>query len=820
VQIDLSQRGLIPGDARLVRMAILQNKQLAVLKLGYNNLGDVGVSILTEGLGRKEASHVKLCSLDLGFNNIGDAGCAALCQAAIAEKLRTLYLAGNLIGEDGALAIADLIRKSERRLQKLYLTGNALGPDGVTAIVSAILDEEQRHFNVDESVTTELADLGERHDTSNPQSPEEQSQRGFMQELYLGGTEMGRTGCESMARLLRYTCKLLVLSLPNCEINDESLALLASSIKTNRANLPLQSLQLSFNQITCKGVESLVNALWGTHTLKELLIDNNEISDRGAQHIAAVLLPQVRSMETLNVGFNQIKPTGIKILLKSVVDSGSTLQSLSISGNPIDTSAAKAISYALAYNRSLVSLSLVHCNIGHEGQRHISAGIVSNSRIALRELSGFNIGTVIVTLGFPGPMEAWNNCQVLEFLRAMWDRHRKNGGQSQCGDDVDPNFGEGSLQEDEKMIDPLNFLGGAGPMRSAPEDATIVVEVAKKAFAQYTERGDAFFSTQRSEDVTDRLSYPLVIGDIMPTSSGHELSSDPHGTHDHPNSNGNRSAGAFMPTNKVASFIATPETPRQAVSDPARKKRLAEWLNANSKQIQKVAQQPFHAGELWRLHQHYFTPVVKETGGEYVPNSSILSANSDGKASSSVPHVSISSSSENPCGLMSDNAVSALSESSHFAIQAPRNQLASLPILKRKVSYGCLREVSAFSSDAGVEVRSALSCAPTGQEATPMAMEGRPTIHSMPPNTKRARRNRSRISFLPRTKAKLDSYLDKCHEKALITMRQLYYIERAILDGSVYPLDEASCSSTKHRPLTHLSGDYALDAEMIVVDML
>jgi hypothetical protein len=95
-----------------------------------------------------------------------------------------------------------------------------------------------------------------------------------------------------------------------------------------------------------------------------------------------------------------------------------------------------------------------------------------------------------------------------------------------------------------------------------------------------------------------------------------------------------------------------------------------------------------------------------------------------------------------------------------------------------------------------------------------MMIETGPTGHTMPPKTKRARRNRSRISFLPRVKAKLDSSLDVCHEKALVTMRQLYYVEQAILSGQVNPVDPITTSRT------HLCGDFATDAEMIVCDMI
>ena len=45
-------------------------------------------------------------------------------------------------------------------------------------------------------------------------------------------------------------------------------------------------------------------------------------------------------------------------------------------------------------------------------------------------------------------------------------------------------------------------------------------------------------------------------------------------------------------------------------------------------------------------------------------------------------------------------------------------------------------------------------------------------------------------------------------------MRQLFFVEQAILRGDVNPIDP----SANRR--THLAGDFAVDAEIIVVDMI
>jgi Ran GTPase-activating protein (RanGAP) involved in mRNA processing and transport len=347
------------------------------------------------------ATHKSLLLLDLGFNNFGDLGTKALATALMASNnnhLRTLYLAGNLIGEEGALALADFLRQGCCRLRKLYMTGNRLGADGVKAITEALLEDEMRRgeeLDIGDALVVDAenpANDGALKVPSTTTTTTTTTITPFqgMQELFFGGTGMGTLGCQAVSRLLEKTSCLRVISLPNCDIGDEEVAMLASSIKANKGRLPVQSIQLSFNNMTHKGLESLTNALWGSTTLRELKLDNNEIGDRGAHQVAAIL-PALKALEVLDVGFNIIKTSGLNVLMKAVAESHQLL-SLSVSGNSIDVTAAKAVAYALAYNHSLESLFLVHCSINHEGQRHISAGVVSNNRTNLRKLTGFDMG--------------------------------------------------------------------------------------------------------------------------------------------------------------------------------------------------------------------------------------------------------------------------------------------------------------------------------------------------------------------------------------------------------------------------------------------
>ncbi|GAX24194.1 hypothetical protein FisN_4Lh284 [Fistulifera solaris] len=769
IKIDLSQRGLQPTDARLVKMALLQNAHVLVLKLGYNHLGDRGATILADGI----AKHPGLESLDLGFNDVGDEGCQALASA-IGPNLHTLYLAGNLIGQDGAFALADLIRRTGA-LKKLYLTGNRLTGEGVAAITEAMLDNESDISNV--GVEEKKATSREEERATLDSSSE--TTRGT-EELFIGGTDMGRIGCHAVGRLLANSSHLRVLSLTGCDFGDSSTKTLASSIKSNRNNVQLETLQLSFNRVGCKGMEYLSNAIWGLHSLRELRLDNNRIGEQGVQHLAGVL-PTLPSLETLDIGFNAIKTRGIILLMKSIADS-TVMKSLSISGNKVDANAAKALTYALAYSPSLTSLAVEGCDIRSDCQRQIVSGIFSNSRTSMRSLAGFAVGPVIAFLGFPAPIEHWSNEQVFNFIHLIWSDQNED--------------------EEEKTTDPLNFLDNDDRSKPMPVEASIVIELARKTFASLVEDGVDIFSKPAPPK---QASSPLV-GDTIMLESVDLLLQEGSG----------RSGRDIPCPGKSKSFVAAPEASqsKQLPPDPARKKRIVEWLCQNMPFLNKVSQQPFSSSELARLHQYYFAPVVNESGGGTPAPPQDVTVG--GPLSMSVPGMQTAENTETfPAN--NQNLLLICDKGS------PKNGITSMPtLMKRKVSYRFLGDAALASAP---RLDSEGSTTPTPHtiiadelksQASSAAtlIEKGPTMQSLPPKSKRARRNRSRISFLPKIKDRLDAYLDMNHEKALKTMRQLYFVEQAILSGQVNPIDPIKTVRT------HLCGDNATDAETIIVDMI
>lgn len=378
-QINLCRRGIGPKEARLVKEAIIANQQLSVVKLSYNDLRDEGVKIIAEGISANGTHHPSLSTLDLGFNSIGDVGCEALSVHALAGNyvLETLYLSGNRIKEKGALSIAGAMLHGSA-LSQLHLSVNCIQTPGLKALTGAIAQ-------VDAKIRM---DQRQRNQTAN--------RRKSVEKLYLSCAGFDENGFIAIPGMLLTNTSLTCLCLNNNRIDDQGMTLLSQALSQNK-NVPLETLELSFNEITDQGLEYLMNSVWGSQTLKKLKVDNNRIQDRGAQ-LCAVVLTSI-PLELLDISYNRVTTVGIRAVMKNLSENES-LKTFAMCGIPIDQNSSKAISYALAYNSSLNVLRMDNCSAGYSAQRHIVAGMVSNCRGSIRVFTGF----YVARKSFIGPL--------------------------------------------------------------------------------------------------------------------------------------------------------------------------------------------------------------------------------------------------------------------------------------------------------------------------------------------------------------------------------------------------------------------------------
>ncbi|CAB9502975.1 Ribonuclease inhibitor [Seminavis robusta] len=573
--IDMARRGLGVNDVALIEQVILGNPRLSVLKLGYNDLGDVGAHCIANALcieADGKLDHRALAVLDLCFNGIGDDGCGGLAMKAIAGNyhLRTLFLTGNNIGEKGALSIAGALVHG-CYLSRLHLTANKIGPEGTKALATAVAEVDAR-LQMQEAAGVAV------------QSPFLHR----MEHLFLGSTRMEATGFYTIPSMLLSNVSLKVLCLTDNNLQDSDISILAQALTQNK-NVPLESLMLSHNQITCAGVESLMNSIWGSPTLREMKLDNNKMQDRGAQ-LCAVVLGSV-SLEKLDISFNSVTTVGVRALMKSLSED-TNMRSLGICGIPIDLNAAKAVSFALAYNTGLEIVYMDNCQVGYSAQRHITAGIVSNQKAPLQQLTGFPMGPITATLGMPQVPEDWNNEKVLGFVRLMWRNWGKKRGPADQGE-----------AEEAKGPAPPAAVAAAAKIALASlgsdPSAELYVEPRKIETYNDVENSDVSPLVPSNAALIERtFSGRCLVASVSDTEGGDQ--------------NGfleawSESSAFGRPAN--VSYAVTGASYHDAPLDnPEQRNRNLRWLRTHFRPLIDVGKLPFNNADMWQLHQYYFSP--------------------------------------------------------------------------------------------------------------------------------------------------------------------------------------------------------------------
>jgi Ran GTPase-activating protein (RanGAP) involved in mRNA processing and transport len=740
VTINLSRRGLECCDAHAIRDAMLHNPLLSVLKLSYNDLGDRGAAIISSGFVMPDQTkHPGITVLDLGFNSIHDAGCIHIALHALVRNrvLSTLYLSGNYITESGAMGLGGAILQ-DCNLTSLYLdNNNGIEQVGIQALARSIAEKEALVMRIGG---------GKEYRTIN--------------RLHLAGVNLRQEGFIIVSSMLLTNFSIRTLCLSKNGVDDNCMALLAQSLSRNK-NCPLESIQLSFNEITDQGVECFMNAVWGSSTLKEIRFDNNLIRDRGAQ-LSAIVLTSV-PLTVIDLSFNKITTIGIKALMKAISEN-SSVQYLGLSGIAIEPNSSKAISYGLAYNSTLQYLHLDSCEIGYAGQRHIIAGVVSNRMASLRVLNGFSIGAICATLSLPKALEEFSNDQCLSFIRLMWKKWRDESGVTKMPPDV--------------QIQAVRKLGPA-----APPD---VMRASRMAYQVIGSGGATALQTEEhKKDVSD--TSPLVYAnDIMLERSMSGTLRLPPLALDQKETDLNE-----WKHEMTLSLFPAQTSQLSPVIDTASKDRNLKWLREHNQSLRQVGQLPFNEADLWQLHQYFFSPIVLCEEGKAMKLSGVN-------------------------GTISESDSASTSVTSHFHKQGyPQPSSSEQSQINRNSSFQVLDD----ASNAVVSIGSVMTTTHLRRRRSLSTMESKETDDSSTssddesePTTKRARNFRPRISYYPRIRMLLESLgAKKSQSEILSLLRQMKFIEKVLFDGrNIYDTDGVH-GTDDPKPA---------DLEMIIIDLL
>lgn len=185
------------------------------------------------------------------------------------------------------------------------------------------------------------------------------------------------------------------LDLSNNKLGNEGLTKLTRAI-AKRTVAHFVELRLTNNGIAHGGIETMMNKLL-QHNLISLTLDKNAIGDQGCQLVAASL-QSMKMLARLNLGFNQIGSRGVNSLMRSLVACESVTY-LGLSGNIMKISGAVALAFTLAQHPRLEELDVDNCCLSQAAQCHIIAGIISNRWVPMKRMNGFEAGPPMVALG-------------------------------------------------------------------------------------------------------------------------------------------------------------------------------------------------------------------------------------------------------------------------------------------------------------------------------------------------------------------------------------------------------------------------------------
>ncbi|XP_074016224.1 NACHT, LRR and PYD domains-containing protein 12 [Numenius arquata] len=265
------------------------NQSLRELDLGENELGDPGVRLLCEGLKHPSCQlqmlrlwHCQLTStvcgdlaavlgasqslreLDLGENELGDLGLQLLCEGLKHPscQLQTLRLWHCQLTSTVCGDLAAVLGASQS-LRELDLGGNELGDLGLQLLCEGLKHPSCQlqtlrlwHCQLTSTVCGDLAAV-----LGASQS---------LRELDLGGNELGDLGLQLLCEGLKHpSCQLQTLRLRSCLLTSACCGYLAMALSTN---LSMRDLDLSFNRLEDSGVQLLCEKLkrpdWQLQTLR------------------------------------------------------------------------------------------------------------------------------------------------------------------------------------------------------------------------------------------------------------------------------------------------------------------------------------------------------------------------------------------------------------------------------------------------------------------------------------------------------------------------------------------------------------------------
>nr|XP_058963350.1 NLR family CARD domain-containing protein 3-like [Pocillopora verrucosa] len=212
--------------------------------------------------------------------------------------------------------------------------------------------------------------------------------------LNLSRNEIGCKGAQQLGNALKHqNCTLTKLQLSYNRIDEKGAKTICDALKENSCKLT--TLDLKGNNIGDKGAKYLAIALKNEHCkLTELHLYGNDIRDNGAALLSDALRDENCRLTLLDIGDCKIRNKGLFSLRDALEDVNCKLTVLRLPCNKAKITGATYVSHALEdVNCKLTELEFAGNDLGDNGVGHLSRALkVANCKLTVLGLSGNSIG--------------------------------------------------------------------------------------------------------------------------------------------------------------------------------------------------------------------------------------------------------------------------------------------------------------------------------------------------------------------------------------------------------------------------------------------
>ena len=421
IELDISRNDINCEGATAIAESLQVNTILQKLNISHNKISNDGAIAFSDCL----KTNKTLKELDISYNMIKREGAIAIAEALRKNTtLQRLYISCCETSDDAVIAFCECLKNS-KSLMEFGISRSMVTYVGTIAIVKALrtnttlqklccemsndgvnvfseyLKTNTTLIELDLSVTnieTSAHKIAEALKVNNALQKLNisQSQRYYDRAMsffntYHENNTVVMKGVSVIAESLTKSYTLVKLNISNCKVSDDEAVVFSGYLKANSA---LIELDMSQNDIMCKGTIAIANALKVNNVIQTLDISRNKISSRSLEifmmhnenvtcegtYAIAEALKVNTTLQELNISHNDIHDDGA-IAFSECLKTNTTLIELDISWNEVTCKGARAVAEVLKMNNTLQKLNISLNRIWHDGIYAFSECLKTNTTL-------------------------------------------------------------------------------------------------------------------------------------------------------------------------------------------------------------------------------------------------------------------------------------------------------------------------------------------------------------------------------------------------------------------------------------------------------